>query len=351
MKISFTLITLLLLSTSICSFAQSYPELKTNLYVINQQGSPDLIDGNLVIYNEAYSNAVDAYDAPKMTNFGENIAMERETKTLAVEKRQLIEKTDTVFFKIWRMRQETYQLTFFTKYLEQEGRKGFLEDNYLKTKTEIALNNITTANFIINTDPASADAHRFRIIITRPAIEPVIFTKADGNRKNDGVELIWNVADLKNIRQFEIEKSGFDNRFLLAKTITPDTNAQAIFSWIDDKATTDLTTYRISSVNVDGKIEYSNPIVIAKVERHYTAAVFPNPVKNGIININVQGIASANYNYKIISMGGQLSQAGEVTLSSQTGSIKLSGNVLPGNYRLLISKEAKMILNQGIVVQ
>ncbi len=128
-------------------------------------------------------------------------------------------------------------------------------------------------------------------------------------------------------------------------------NTGAIYSWLDNNAPNENTAYRISSINIEGKVEYSNAIEIAKVEMKGTASVYPNPVSSGVLNINL-GLASGTYSYKIISAGGQMSQSGQFNYVMQTPVVvKLICNVRSGQYFLQVSKNGQVVFNKSISVQ
>src|SRR5205085_7812474 len=47
-------------------------QFRTNLYAYNNDGTKSLQDGNLILFNNTFSNEVDKQDAWKMTNISEN---------------------------------------------------------------------------------------------------------------------------------------------------------------------------------------------------------------------------------------------------------------------------------------
>ena len=91
-------------------FSQTSEQIRDNLYSFNADGSTSLYDGNLTVYSVNNSNSIDGMDAVKMSNFGENLGLQRGTTTLAIERRQSITAADTIFFKMWNMHQRTYKL-------------------------------------------------------------------------------------------------------------------------------------------------------------------------------------------------------------------------------------------------
>ncbi|RYE15126.1 MAG: hypothetical protein EOP51_27215, partial [Sphingobacteriales bacterium] len=123
----------LLLLCSIQGFANpNYPSnagqpfteikmLSTFLYAANG----NMADGNRCVFDAQYSNAVDRYDAVKMTNPGENFGLFRQGYALAVEARQPIAIGDTLHYKMSNLAVQTYTVSIQVQYLE--GTNVFAE--------------------------------------------------------------------------------------------------------------------------------------------------------------------------------------------------------------------------------
>ncbi len=109
MKLRFTLLLCVQIIYIPCIFSQIKREIRTNLHLINADGSTTLYDGSLTAYDDSYSNNIDEHDAKKMANFSENFGMLRTPVTLVIERRHTIESTDTIFYKMWQMQQKTYK--------------------------------------------------------------------------------------------------------------------------------------------------------------------------------------------------------------------------------------------------
>jgi hypothetical protein len=151
--------------------ASVHQNIRTNLYVVNANGSTNLLDGTLNSYSSSFSNAIDQYDSRKLTNFGENIAIVRDGQTFIVERRQSI--GDPINLKIWQMQQQNYQLQIVAENVDNTtGLTAFLNDSYLKTSTQINLSGTTSVNFSITADAASAATNRFSISFNKPGVVP-----------------------------------------------------------------------------------------------------------------------------------------------------------------------------------
>ena len=96
MKPFFSLCTLLSLAAIVPSAEAQVTNrsfLKAKLYNANNT----ILDGNIVAFDDIFSNDIDGYDAAKLMNPGENFAMTRNSRLLSVEARKHTTATDTIF--------------------------------------------------------------------------------------------------------------------------------------------------------------------------------------------------------------------------------------------------------------
>src|SRR4029079_15249628 len=99
--------------------------------------------------------SVDSYDAEKLWNFDENIALVRNTYTLAIEFRPDPVLTDTLFYRLY-LRQEPYTLQIFTRdFSYMPLVRAWLVDKYMNTRTEINQKDTMLYNFTPNPDTNS----------------------------------------------------------------------------------------------------------------------------------------------------------------------------------------------------
>ena len=182
-----------------------FETIRTNLYLLNTTNNTTILaDGVLTEYHDIYHDSVYREDAYKLTNIKENLGLIRYGSTLAIERRPIITNADTLFFKLWKTTRRSYQLEFITTNLDHPGMQAVLEDAYLLTSTLLALNGTTTINFSINTDAASSDVNRFRIIyktaISAPL--PVTFTSIKGYQAKNKIVIDWKVEHEINLARY-----------------------------------------------------------------------------------------------------------------------------------------------------
>lgn len=127
----------------------------------------EVLDANVVVFDRAYSKAIDAEDAAKFGNPGPNFAIERDSKILAIEGTQPVSENDIIQFRMWNLTQQTYKLQFAPVKTDVNGLYAILEDSYLNEKKEIDLKTTSLFEFTVSNDPASAAPNRFRMVFSK----------------------------------------------------------------------------------------------------------------------------------------------------------------------------------------
>jgi hypothetical protein len=309
------------------------------------------------MYSSTNSNSIDGMDAVKMSNFGENFGMQRGTTTLAIERRQSIATSDTIFFKMWNMRQKTYKLELILTGLNRPGFTGILEDAYLNTKTDVNLNGTTNATFSVTGIAASYAANRFRVIISSPStafsLLPVTFTEIKAHQKNNDMEIEWSVENEKNISQYQIQKSTNGLHFTTATTITSKGRSSSTYQWSDVSSVNGNNFYRISSIDINGHVQYSNIIKVAMSSANQSISVYPNPVVNGVINLHITNQLKGIYTARVFNNSGQILYITQLKHDGGKAlqTLQLNKNIRKGNYQLEIITPDNIKTNTKIFVQ
>lgn len=65
-----------------------------------------MADGNIVVFDKIFRDAIDGNDALKLTNGGENFGLKRDGKLLAIEARASVVATDMLFYNMTNLRQQ-----------------------------------------------------------------------------------------------------------------------------------------------------------------------------------------------------------------------------------------------------
>jgi hypothetical protein len=134
-------------------------------------------------------------------------------------------------------------------------------------------------------------------------------------RRTSGYNLVaWTTASEINVQRYEVLRSDDGRSFYLAGT-TPARNLPSVqhYEWPDNKPMGNIAYYRLRSVDADGQYKISG--IVTVYERASTGNYFAvaNPV-HGLLNISAGNMHSGNYEYHIMTAGGQTVQAGRLSI-------------------------------------
>jgi hypothetical protein len=129
-------------------------------------------DGLRVIFTDGASNDIDKYDARKLENIDENIAINRNGTRLAIEMMPLFDTTTIIPLHINNYRQTQYTLRFKWDNPINNNTVAILKDKYTGKQTTIGNN--TDISFDVNPAvAASIAADRFSIAFQKQTVTSV----------------------------------------------------------------------------------------------------------------------------------------------------------------------------------
>jgi hypothetical protein len=309
-----------------------------NLNGVNADGTIYPADGVLLSFAANNNNDVDENDMKKMNNFSENIGIAKATDLLSIERRNEIESHDTIYLKTTSLKQKTYQLECIPKNLTS-NLECYIEDKYTNINTPLSLTDTSRYSFTINTDAGSYSADRLKIIFRPSSTLPVKIVSFQATKKSSNIELNWKVENEINIKQYVIEHSENGYQFETINSLAPKGNHLSIENYqaIDATPSPLNNYYRIKAINIDGSIVYSEIVSLLEKNTTQELTVYPNPVKNGAINILLNDKIQGKATIHIFNTAGQLVYS-DLIKSSLSKQIKI--NHLPlGAYQIIVKDE------------
>jgi type IX secretion system substrate protein len=298
-----------------------------------------MADGNTVAFNNNYSNNIDGHDALKLLNAGENFGLKRSGKTLSIEARKVATASDTIFYNMSNMAQRIYQLRFAPENMESSGLNAFLLDKYLNTSTPLSLSDSTFINIAITSNAATSAADRFKVVFRQMEALPVTFTTIKATQKDISVLVEWNVENESGMQQYEVEKSSDGTNFLQAGIVAALNKGAASYSWTDTNPIEGNNYYRIKSVSKDGKINYTKILKVVIGNLTANISVYPNPVTDGAIHLQMKNEASGVYGIKLMNSLGQVIFISKIAHAENNSTETISAGQLPkGIYQLEVIK-------------
>ncbi|MER3471925.1 MAG: hypothetical protein C4330_11550, partial [Chitinophagaceae bacterium] len=180
---------------------------------------------------------------------------------------------------------------------------------------------------------------------------PVHFTSLKAKQVSGGIQVDFTNATETEVVRYEIERSATASSFVTIATLAPSKNDGSNVNYtVVDRVPNAVNYYRVKAIEISGKVTYSN---IAKISIGDGAPVgiYPNPVKNGELTVQLNNLAATSYSIRIYNAAGQMisNQVIKHNGGSATESIALP-NAKAGLYTITISGGDTQI-NKTFIVQ
>lgn len=163
-------------------------------------------------------------------------------------------------------------------------------------------------------------------------ITPVKFAGINASVANNVVKLNWSIETELGINSYVIERAINADNFSAIGSL--EAKKAGKYAWVDNAPNSGVNYYRIKALENDGKLSYSNVIKISTDKANTSVAVYPNPVSNGKLNVQVSGINKGNYTANFYNMNGALVHTTVIVSEGTTiaRTIDLPATVKTGNY-------------------
>lgn len=150
----------------------------------------------------------------------------------------------------------------------------------------------------------------FSVTLTGSAL-PVTVRNFNCENKAGKNILYWNTVTEQNTKKFEVLYSSDGLKFktigeVASKAVNGNSDMPLSYSFIDNNNNAGVSYYKLKQVNADNESTYSNIVAINDKTVSMKAEIFPNPVKNGQINVHINSAAtSGNVSFVITDMLGK----------------------------------------------
>ena len=318
-----------------------------NINKSNGGSGYNLVDGTAIVFRADFNDGNGPEDAGKITNPNENISIiSKNNNQWAIEGRsQVLPTTDTVQLRVFY----AAQVPVGGNYQLEIDASGFIPSNntqelYLLDKlnnTETLLNKtgVSTYNFTI-TSATNTYNLRFALVFKANNALPVTFISTTAAQQENAVRVNWSVAE-NNIATYEVEKGNNANE--LTKVIALNakgTNMASTqdYAWVDNQPFSNNNYYRIKAIGKDGKITYSNIVMVKMNSKISSITVYPNPIKDRRMSITTENLAKGDYDIQIVGLDGKLVHTSSIKHlgGSATYTVNLTNTVASGMYQLVI---------------
>lgn len=329
-----TMLLLVAINTTL-SFAQPYEQMKATIYALTTTGY-SLADGNSCVFDVTFSNNIDNNDVTKQSNFGENFGILRDTVTLAIEARKNVITVDTVYYRLWNLRQATtYKLEFTPRFFKTPGLMAFLHDNFLNADSPISLIDTTRVTFAVTSAAGSFAQNRFKLYLKVSTL-PLHFAAYNAVETPGGINVNWTMAGGTSYAGFEIEHAVDGIRFSKKGAIAKpaESNTTSPFAWTDYSPAKGVNFYRIKAITASGRPIYSG-IMKVSLNKNSRMSISQNPVQGQTIQLVFTGQVQGRYEGRIINPQGQVLKSFTINHSGGSGNYSIHAvGFAAGLYRL-----------------
>ncbi|WP_205573348.1 Ig-like domain-containing protein [Flavisolibacter nicotianae] len=278
----------------------------------NDGGKMLLLDGAQAEFS---ADGNKGFNIAKAVNISENLSIRSAGRDMIVTTSGKPRAGDTVQLRIWNTTAKEYQLQVsadnFTAPLAT-GLSGVLVDRYLQKETPFSLQGGRISyTYRINADAASKNTLRFFIVFTRavsaPPALPALTVTLDAKQKGrEGVQLNWQVADEKEVKTYELQRSKDGTQFTaIATKEAKGQGGPQEYRQIDPSPFYPLSYYRVRVVLANGQEVYTNVARVSMQEEELL--VYPNPVRAGeALQVEFRYRPQGTYTFRLYSPAGQL---------------------------------------------
>jgi hypothetical protein len=216
------------------------------------------------------------------------------------------------------------------------GALSFIQPTDYNAPTDADLNNSYIVVVQVS-DGAFTDQQQ--IIVTVTGILPVTLVSFKGYVGTTANELVWVTAREKSMEGYEVQQSADAITFKPVAVIAAknDNNQEYRYTDVQPYRT---TFYRLAMKNTDGTVKYSTIIKLDRSTGDISIKAFPNPVRNGLVNLQFTNVQAGRYGVELYSMAGQVIMRKYITHPGTSAAITLQlPSVSNGSYVLRIKGE------------
>ena len=311
-------------------------------------------DASTIAFRDDFSTAIlGTEDAQKFTNSDENIAIINNTTALGLEARPTVANSDIIPVRLWKLfDNNTYSIKLNTQDFDA-GIQAYLRDKKLNTQTAISMSGETIYPFTFTSTDSSSFYNRFEIVFNNTTALPANFTNIKAYRKNNGIQVEWDIAAETAIKNYEVQRSENADGFTTVASVTATANnGKAVnYDWFDANPFKTNNYYRIKVVGANGEVKYSSIVKVGNSKETEKVSVYPNPLEGNVVTLQLGGIAEGKYEIQLFSSTGQQMMSSSIVKQGavQTQTLSLPKNMSAGVYRLSIRAEDGTIYNRNII--
>ena len=229
-------------------------------------------------------------------------------------------------------------------------------DRYQPTCTDLYMPvNQATARRLKIEGRQSTDSDEDSIWLTSTSVLPVTFSAINALYTNGSVKVNWETATEINLAGYLVERSYNGRDFSSIANVPVKENGTAgskNYSWMDNNPLNGVGYYRVRALDKDGQYTLTSIVKVNTSNSKLEIAVAPNPVRNGMMNIQMSSLTKGNYSLRVFNVAGQVVFTAQVSTEggSLSQSFRLPATVRTGVYTLQVTGN-DINVNKKIVIE
>jgi hypothetical protein len=185
---------------------------------------------------------------------------------------------------------------------------------------------------------------------------PLRFGGIKATQIRSGVQVDWYSLSETNVDHYEVERSTNGNNYaMIGKTAAAgNSESRRDYSWKDPITTDGIFFYRIKSIDVDGRINYSS-MVKTNVTQQSPAGLllYPNPVQDKKLTVQAGFLSAGQYKLYVFDQAGSpvYQQSFDHNGGAFTQFIQLPSSIKLGVYTVALNGSQDTRMTKSFVVK
>jgi hypothetical protein len=183
---------------------------------------------------------------------------------------------------------------------------------------------------------------------------PVKLISFSGIKVPGGVELTWATAQEINSSHFEIEYSANNSNWHTIATVpaSGNTTHRMDYNYYHGTVIAELNYYRLKQVDLDGRTEYSNVLLIKQnFANRNSMQVAPHPATPENIQVQINSTEKYSSNLMIVDCLGRVVCKTDISIRKGLNNIRIADTKLPKGIYFILLTGNNYMFKEKLVIQ
>ena len=220
-------------------------------------------------------------------------------------------------------------------------------DVYIRLNAPSA--NTYSGSIVLTTDGATTIF--IPVTGTASSTLPITMVSAKAFAKDNGVQITWTTAYESRLQLFIVERSKDGNAFYAIGNVTPaNSSIGKTYTWFDATPFDGDNLYRIKTIE-NGGTKYTGILKVNVGQRKYPSMKVSNPVTNGVLKVQLNGLEKSNVALRMFNSAGQQVVSKKITVASNAQVELVTLPTLPsGMYNVQLITTG-LLLTEKVVIK